>query len=592
MFRTGGVVLSLLLAFLLSYVRLFQPLDLVLIDAQFKLLRRIAVRPAMADVVIVGIDETTAAVFREPLALWHPYFAKFLQAVSSAGAAVVGLDVVLPDRSFDAIVPGNDRRLLTGLLIASRNIPVVLGLTVDLAGQTRPIYPAFVTAAGSDALGYVLLPVDFDGVVRRFDELIEWNGKSVPTLAGQMARKIDRPVGSGLIDFAVGAPFDFIPLQTVLAWWDAGDTRSLKRAFSGKAVLLGSVLKYEDRHASPVNLVAWDPHAVNVPGVLLHAQALRSLTGDGLIQPLSSWIPLVLAMGTGLLWLWTPRVLVAITVIPLIWAICFTVSTVALANGYEFPVATIMFVVTAAAGGRQILETATGLRERRRLRSAFGGYVSPPVMQDILTGKLHPTLGGEKKFACVLFSDIRGYTTRSEHMSPEETIAFLNRYFKRIVPIIHAQGGTVISFMGDGIMAVFGVPNSLPNPCVAAYRASCAILSDRRQLNDELAEYAEAPLKIGIGLHAGEGVAGHIGTASRHDYSMIGDVTNVASRLEGVTKEVGYRLVCSRTVYDQLSERDDLVPLGPHAIKGHSPVDIFGFDPVDPNEGPDSVWSP
>ena len=87
-------------------------------------------------------------------------------------------------------------------------------------------------------------------------------------------------------------------------------------------------------------------------------------------------------------------------------------------------------------------------------------------------------------------------------------------------------------------------------------------------------------MQIGIGLHAGEGVAGHIGAAARHEYSVIGDVTNVASRLEGVTKDVGYRLVCSRAVVDQLSDRGDLVPLGLHAIKGHSPVDIFGFDRV------------
>ena len=212
------------------------------------------------------------------------------------------------------------------------------------------------------------------------------------------------------------------------------------------------------------------------------------------------------------------------------------------------------------------------------MRRAFGGYVSPPVMREILAGTLIPAPGGAKQYACVLFSDIRGYTSRSEHMTPEQTIAFLNGYFERIVPIIHDHGGTVVSFMGDGIMAVFGAPQQLPNPCASAFEATRAMLAYLRKLNAELAANGEIPLEIGIGLHAGVGVAGYIGAATRHEYSVIGDVTNVASRLEGLTKEVGYHLVCSHAVADRLENRADLVPLGARAIKGHSAVEIFGYD--------------
>ena len=127
----------------------------------------------------------------------------------------------------------------------------------DRAGVMRPIYPAFVGAAGKDATGYALLPVDGDGVVRRFDERIEVHDGAVRTLVGQMARRLGRPAASeGLIDFTAGPAFDFIPLQTVLEWYDAGDANRLERAFGGKAVLLGSVLKFEDRLAAPVNLAA------------------------------------------------------------------------------------------------------------------------------------------------------------------------------------------------------------------------------------------------------------------------------------------------------------------------------------------------
>jgi adenylate cyclase len=215
----------------------------------------------------------------------------------------------------------------------------------------------------------------------------------------------------------------------------------------------------------------------------------------------------------------------------------------------------------------------------------FGGYVSPPIMREILAGNLKPTLGGSKQFACVLFSDIRGYTTRSERMTPEETIAFLNNYFDRIVPIIHDHGGTVVSFMGDGIMAVFGVPQPLENPCRAAFDATRAMLESLRQLNAALTEKGETPLEIGVGLHAGEGVAGHIGASIRHEYSVIGDVTNVASRLEGVTKEVGYHLVCSGIVAAQVGVDAGLVSLGARPIKGHSAVEIYGYDKLESTAG-------
>jgi class 3 adenylate cyclase len=269
-------------------------------------------------------------------------------------------------------------------------------------------------------------------------------------------------------------------------------------------------------------------------------------------------------------------------------------STLALANRVELPVANAMFVALVAVGGRQAVESTVRFRKRRRLQRAFGGSVSPGVMREILSGRLDGALGGVKRFGCVLFSDIRDYTLRSERIGPEQTIAFLNAYYTRIVPIIHRHDGTVISFLGDGIMVVFGVPRPMTNACRNALDAARAMLDLLRTLNLELAAKGETPLDIGIGLHAGEGVAGYVGSQARHEYTLIGDVTNVASRLQGVTKEVGYRLVCSRAVVERLEDAAELVPLGPHAIKGHSPVEIFGWDPVGDlgKASPDDVRTP
>jgi adenylate cyclase len=240
-------------------------------------------------------------------------------------------------------------------------------------------------------------------------------------------------------------------------------------------------------------------------------------------------------------------------------------------------------VLAALAGWamRQGAIVVHRLSERRRLRKSFSGYVSPAVMDEILKGSLTPEAGGEQRFVCVMFSDIRGYTTRSEGMNPGELLAFLNRYFDGVVDIIHAHGGTVVCFMGDGIMAVFGAPKELDNPCEAGFLAARAMLANLGEVNDRLRAEGSAPIDVGIGLHAGEAVLGHVGGQQRHDYSAIGDVTNVASRLESATKEAGYRIVISGEMATRLADRTGLVALGPRNLKGHTPVEAYGYDPID-----------
>ncbi len=226
---------------------------------------------------------------------------------------------------------------------------------------------------------------------------------------------------------------------------------------------------------------------------------------------------------------------------------------------------------TAAVSFRFIDDAIAQARERATLRSAFGGYVSPAVMDEILAGNLSPELGGARKTVCVMFSDIRGYTKRSEGLSPEQVIQFLNRYFDTVVGLIHSNGGCLISFMGDGFMAVFGAPKPLDNACRAAFDTAVAMMEFVKTLNMQFIAEGTAPMDIGIGLQFGDAVMGHVGSAVRHDFTAIGDVTNVASRLETLTKEVGYRVVLSKSVADQLGPPPDWSPLGPSRSRAIPP---------------------
>ena len=548
-----------------------------LLDAQFRLLRAWFPRPAPREVVIVGVDEETTRSFPEPVALWHRHLGKFLSGMAHAKPAVLGIDIVLPDRSFDAFLPGTDKLLLGGLLDARRGYPLVIGLTADPLGKLRPIHAPFLAVVGAAGAGYVLMPVDGDGRIRRFDERLGPNGEHVPTLAGQMARHMQVEPRAGLIDFWRGAPFDYFPFHKVVQWFDSEDRSAFERAFRGKAVLLGTVLKYEDRTPAPVTLAAWEAAARDVPGVLMHGQALRTMLGSGFVQDAPRAAIIGLTAATALLWFISASSLAILCVVVVVAGLLFAVSTWLLSESWFLPLAGPFVGAALALGGRNAADTMEKLRERRRLRRSFSGYVSPAVMQEILAGRVQPELGGASKFVCVLFSDIRGYTTRSECMTPQEVIRFLNRYFEEAVRLIHARGGSVMSFMGDGIIAVFGAPKPLENPCQSAFDAARAMLEYVAVLNERFQAEGDAPVEVGFGLHAGEAVIGHVGSSARHDYSAIGDVPNVASRLEGLTKESGYRIVASRAVAEQLAERNDLSFLGPMQIKGHTPVEVFGY---------------
>ncbi|MBI3043634.1 MAG: adenylate/guanylate cyclase domain-containing protein [Betaproteobacteria bacterium] len=566
----------LLCGALLALTGVTERYEVKLLDLQFKFLRERYPQPIARDVVVVGVDEATARRFPEPITLWHAHLARFLGAMAQAKPAALGIDIVLPDRSYDSVLPGQDRLLLKGLLDARRAFPIVLSQTVDPSGKPRGILPLFLKVAGN--AGYALFPVDADGTVRRFDERLAEGDQVVPTLAGQLARSLNVEPRPGYIDYWRGAPFSYVPLQQVFAWAESGEEEALFSAFRGKAVLIGMVFPFEDRLRAPVQLAAWEPGAPNTPGVLLHAQALRNLLNRGLVQPGPTAATVAVCLALAALWFVSAGTAVTGVMAAAILLLLVGASTWLLAQGWFYPAVAPAVTAALALGGRNGYDTLLKLRERRRLRASFGGYVSPPVMEEILAGRIHPAMDGESRFVCVLFSDIRGYTTRSERMTPEQVIRFLNRYFERTVALIHERGGAVVSFMGDGIMAVFGAPKPLGNPCREAFEAARAMLEFVAELNAQFRAEGEAPIEIGIGLNAGEAVVGHVGSSSRHDYSAIGDVTNVASRLETLTKEAGYRVVVSREVAGQLGGEDGLTFLGPMAIKGHSPVEVYGYD--------------
>jgi len=574
----GYVILAMMLS-LLWIAQSLHRVDLWLLDHELRWLREWRVTPPTQEVALIGIDEATVRQYPEPLAMWHPHLADLLRALAALQPAAVGLDFVLPERSYDSLAPGADRELIRAILEAKSHYPLVLGVTVDSNRHARPLLPAIEAALGADRTGLILWPLDADNRVRRFDERLAEDGTTVPTLSGQLARTLGRDPGRGIVDYSVGPPLEYIPMHTLLDSWHAGDVGAFATTLSGKVVLVGPLFDFEDRGVQPVNLASWEPGRHEQPSVLLHAQALRSILGPGLIREAPPPLSLALAAIMALSWFVSFQPVRGAVLVAGSAVLLLVLGLVFLDHGVHVELALPLFAVAAATGSRAAYHGALTLAERRRLRAAVAGYVSPQVSADLLAGKLDGGFEGRQYYVCVMFVDMRNFTPRVERSRPEQVIRLINECFEEMVAAVHGAGGTVMQFMGDGMMALFGAPNALTDPSGAALAATREIFVRMEQINLSLIKRGVEPVRFGVGLNAGDVLVGHVGARSRFGYGVVGDCVNVAARLEGLAKELGYPMVCGESVAKDARAEFGLTPIGQRAIKGHSPVMVYGWRP-------------
>jgi len=554
-------------------------------DFTMRWLRELHPRAAESDVVLIAIDEDTERAFPEPVALWHRHFARLLEALAAARPAAVGVAVALPQRSYDAILPGGDAALMQGLEILQRAAPVVYARAVTSRGEVLPVNESYRALLGDDALGLDSHGVDPDNVVRQFAEPRTADGRVVPAFAGQLLRRLGHAVDAGYIDYSVGARVRPWPLQDVLGW----DEVRMRRAFERRVVLVGSLAPSEDRWRLPVRLLAPDAgglaHAgaqahvdLSQPGVLIHLQVLRSQLGAGLLHPSGEGLRWILCAFAALVVFSTAR-----PVIVLLGAFLVPLGLVVL--GFWgvvewrvlFPVGAIALAFWTGLAVRGVFDAIEATVERVRLQSSFAGQVSPAVMREMLAGGLAYGVGAEAAEVCVLFSDVRDFTTLSENMPPHIVTSFLQRYFDRMVNAVHRFDGTVDKFIGDGMMVLFGAPRKLGDPCGSAVRCALEMLNELDALNAEFRREGLPTLVIGIGINYGTVTVGNLGSTERHNYSAIGDAVNVAARVEGLTKDLGRKIVITEAVVSRIAERFHFDPLGSHNVKGHSPVTVWGI---------------
>jgi adenylate cyclase len=302
------------------------------------------------------------------------------------------------------------------------------------------------------------------------------------------------------------------------------------------------------------------------------------MLGRGLVEPVTATVTWLLAALATLMWFgrngWLKLLVLAASA-----AMVLGGSAMALWHGFYVHTGTLLAVGVLAFLARLGWESMSHYQERQLLRTAFAGHVSSQVMRAILGGRLQPDGDGARSKVTILFADIRDFTTRSDKSTPEAMIALLNRYYAEVSAAIQGRGGAVDKLIGDGLTATFGVPLPLPSPERNALEAAQGILVRVVRLNAELKAEGLAPLEIGIGIHSGEVLAGYVGSLRRRDFTVIGNPVEVASRLEGMSRTLGYPVVCSNEIAAAVGFKGGLVDLGAQPIMGQPDAHVWGWNP-------------
>ena len=567
-----GVAAIAIAGLALGLTPVAERLDLLALDASFGIIRAAGAKPAPDDIVIVGLDEATTRAVKEPLGIWHEPLGALLKKIASARPRAIGLDLVIADRSYESIRPGLDLALLEGLVAARDAAPFVLGLGIDARGEARPIHPPFVAVVGVQRLGLVVLGRDPDGVTRRFAPALPTEDGSFPTFFGRLCATLAKDCRAGLVDYALGPMYRYVPMQRVL---EMTDEKGLARLFAGRIVLVGETQRFTDRIAQPVNLAGWEQGRSDAPGVLAHAQALRTAMHGHMIATAGPAFVMLLTAIAALLFLvrdWRLAFVGALLV-----SIAFaTTSVVALRAGWYLPVMAAILTALLAATARAGFDAWRHRRERDRLRLGFAGYVSPPVLEAILAGRIEPGHRPAKRFLAFVFADLRGSTALTAGVAPEEAMALLNRFHEVMVAATHRHEGFLDNIRGDGVMAVFGAPKPIVDPARAAWSAVADMARGLERLNAQLAKEGHAPLAIAIGAASGEGVVGHVGGRERFNYTAIGNAANLAARLESECKRLEFTAVVTQDIA-RAAGGESLESVGTLELKGLEPVEAWGW---------------
>lgn len=315
-------------------------------------------------------------------------------------------------------------------------------------------------------------------------------------------------------------------------------------------------------------------------GIEHHANALNTILNQDFIKKLADWqnliIMLVLAIILGFI---LPRFSILVGVITtLVTAVLYTITSYVLFDQLSIVTAMVTPLIQTGITFSLIVSyrVLTEQKEKKYIKQTFSKFVSKAVVDDLLKHPEKLKLGGEKKILTVLFSDIRGFTTLSEKLTPEELVEHLNVYLQSMTDVVFKYFGTLDKYVGDEIMAFWGAPIPQDDHALLACRAALEMMTELHLMNSKWEKENKPTLDIGIGLNSGDMVVGNMGSTSRMDYTLMGDNVNLGARLEGTNKVYGTKVIISEFTYELVKENIIARELDLIRVKGKElPVKIY-----------------
>ncbi len=554
--------------------------------------------------VIVGIDQRS---YREllprygPLARWpRTLYAHAVEDLHKAGARVIVFDII-----FDAPMPDDPQMIAavkhTGNVLmpveaqgpkAPRPIP---GVAQEFDVFVRPTTAIRDAAAGE---GVVNVSTDRDAVVRALPLLLRAGSDDIPALAlavvAQFVRRpavLDAPPEEALVHGAgrtipltpagsmtinyLGPPssperggsFTIIPfVDVVKGTFDRSQVRD-------KIVLLGQTIRGQDELSTPTTA------DTRMWGVEVLGNAVETILGQRYLVPasLAAIIALIfgLALSAALLVATRTPAVAAAGVVGVLGAYII-IAAVKFEGGTVLdlihPPAALLLTFVAALIYRVVFEQA----EQQTIRGAMGRYLSPSVSQWVLAEPDRIDLGGESREMTVLFCDLRGFTTLAHSMEAHALVSLLNEFMTAMTQVIFKHDGVLDKYIGDAIMAFWNAPMAQPDHARRACAAALDMIGRLRELQADWERRGVPKLELGIGINTGSMVVGNMGSRERLAYTVLGDAVNVASRLEGLSKEYGTRVVIGEATRTAAGEAFQYRFLDRVKVKGRNePLSVF-----------------
>jgi len=591
---TRGILVGVgafLIAFIFYQFEIFKPLEWKSWDLRLHFLS--SPSKANKDIVLFFIDQDSLDVYEKQQGLPWPWprqiYSAVIKYLERGGAKACVFDLTLSENSRYGV---EDDKVFSEAMAQAKNVLLTFFLSREerepdeasfellsrfsLKTKTVPAKALFSSKSvtlpvenlleAASGAGNVQFAPDDDGIYRRLPLVFRLKDMVLPSLPlaavnflqGEQNLQNIPFDGSGQMIIRYHGPrgtYRTYSLAAIINSWariEEGKTPQIPaQEFSGKIVLVGtSAPGLYDLKSSPFSAV--------YPGTEILATAIDNLLRQEFIripsQVLLWGLTLILALFTGMGTSYIKRIWKIVIFFIFCLALPAGAASLAFVSGYWLDFVTPLVAIVLSFIGASLLNYSIEGRQRRFIKSVFRYYLSPDVIERIIKNPALLELGGEKREITSFFSDVAGFTTISEGLSPEELVSLLNAYLSEMTDIILSTGGTLDKYEGDAIIAFWNAPLDQPDHALRACRAALSCQRKLEELKPFFHQRFGHELSMRIGLNSGPGVVGNMGSRRRFDYTAMGDTVNLASRLEGACKQYNVPILVGNTTYELVKE--------------------------------------